>query len=154
LRFLGVNATGAKLWLCLVGDDGVMTTEPGWLELHEGHQAGYAMTAFREECAQALTALAPDRVVILEMETSGRVPKVADMRNRFTAETILTSCAIDAEMTCVRLARATVRSRLCLPRAGALASHVTSVFETPIGKYWTNKRDLAALAAQAEVAEE
>lgn len=149
-----MNAAAGKLWLCLVSDDGAMVTEPGWLELHEGHQAGYDITAFRDECAHALTALVPERVVILEMETGGRPPKVADMRNRFTAETMLTSCAIDAEMPCVRLARATVRSRLGLPRAGTLVSHVTRVFETPIGKYWTNKRDLAALAAQAEVAGE
>jgi hypothetical protein len=54
-------------------------------------------------------------------------------------------------VTCVRLARATLRSRLDLPRTGGIADHVTSVFDTPVGKYWTKKRDLAALAARAEI---
>lgn len=151
MRVLGVNAAGGKLWLCLVDDDGVLETEPACLELRAGPHAGYGITAFRDECVHALTAMSPDRVVILDMEPGGRVPKVADMRTRFTAETLLASCAVDAGVTCVRLARATLRSRLDLPRQGGVADHVTSVFDTPAGKYWTKKRDLAALAARAEI---
>ena len=151
MRFLGVNAAGGKLWLCLVDDHGAAETEPAWLELRDGPHAGYAIAAFRDECVHVLTALAPDRVVILDMEPGGRVPKVADLRTRFTAETLLASCAVDAGVTCVRLARATLRSRLGLPRKGGVADHVTSVFDTPVGKHWTKKRDLAALAARAEI---
>ncbi|WP_370944744.1 hypothetical protein AB5J62_37300 [Amycolatopsis sp. cg5] len=151
MRVLGVNAAGGKLWLCLVDDSGVLETEPTCLELRDGPQAGYAIVAFRDECVHALTALSPNRVVILDMEPGGRVPKVADMRTRFTAEALLASCAVDAEVTCVRLARATLRSRLGLPRKGAVADHVASVFDTPVGKYWTKKRDLAAVAARAEI---
>jgi hypothetical protein len=146
-----VNAAGGKLWLCLVDDHGALRAEPEFLELRAGPHAGYAITAFREECVHTLTALSPDRVVILDMEPGGRIPKVADLRTRFTAETLLASSAVDAEVTCVRLARATLRSRLGLPRTGGVADHATSVFDTPVGKYWTKKRDLAALAARAEI---
>lgn len=151
MKVLGVNTATGKQWLCLLDKDGALETEPGWLELRDGPHAGYAVTAFRDECVHALTALAPDRVVILDMETGGRFPKVADMRARFTAEALLTSCAVDAGATCVRLARATLRSRLGLPRTGGLAGHVTRVFDTPVGAYWKNKRDLAALTARAEI---
>jgi hypothetical protein len=146
-----VNATAGKLWLCLVDKHGALETEPSSLELRDGPHAGYAIKAFQNECVHALTALKPDQVVILDMEAGPRVPKVADMRTRFTAETLLASCAVDAGVTCVRLARATLRARLGLPRAGGLADHVASIFDKPVGKYWTNKRDLAALAARAEI---
>lgn len=151
MRVLGVNAAGGKLWLCIVDDDGASDTQPVSLELREGLDAGYAIAAFRDECVHALTALSPDRVVILDMEPGGRVPKVADLRTRFTAETLLASCAVDARVTCVRITRATLRSRLGLPRTGGVADHVTSIFDTPAGKHWTKKRDLAALAARAEI---
>ncbi len=151
LRVLGVNATGGKLWLCLVDDGDALETEPACLELREGLQAGYGIAAFRDECTHALTAISPDRVVLLDMEPGGRVPKVVDMRARFTAEALLASCAVDAGVTCVRLARATLRSRLDLPRKGSIAEHVTKVFDNPVGSYWAKKRDLAALAARAEI---
>ena len=147
-----MNAVGGKLWLCLVNEDGALETEPASLELRTGSQAGYAIEAFRAECVHALKALSPNRVVILDLEAGGRVPKVADMRTRFTAEALLVSCAVDAGVPCVRLARATLRSRLGLPRTGGIADHVAQVFTAPAGKYWTKKRDLAALAARAEIA--
>ena len=151
MRVLGVNAASGKLWLCLVEDDEALETEPGWLELRAGSDAGYAMTAFRNECVHALKALAPDRVVILDLESGGRAPRVADLRARFTAETLLVSCAVEADVACGRLARATVRSRLALSRRGSLADHVTSVFGAPVGTNWKKKRDVAALAARAEI---
>jgi hypothetical protein len=151
LRVLGVNAVSGKLWLCLVDDHGVTETEPFLLELRDGPQAGYAIAAFRNESVHALTALRPDRVVLLDMEPGGQIPKVADVRARFTAEALLASCALDAGVACVRLARPTLRTRLGLPRKGGLADHVSSIFDTPVGKHWRRKRDLAALTAQAEV---
>jgi hypothetical protein len=84
LRVPGVNAAGGKLWLCPVNEDGVLETEPGCLELRDGPHAGYAIAAFRDECVHALTALSPDRVVILDMEPGGRVRKVADILTRST----------------------------------------------------------------------
>jgi hypothetical protein len=150
LRVLGVNATAGKLWLCLVDDNGPQETEPGLLELRAGIQAGYAIKAFQDECNHMLTALSPDHIVILDMETGGRNLKIADMRSRFAAETLLAVCAADMGLTCVRLARATLRSRLAIPRTGALANHVDSIFSAPVGTNWKKKRDLAALAAHAE----
>lgn len=73
------------------------------------------------------------------------------MRTRIAGETLLALCAVDAGVPCVRLARPTLRARLGLPRAGSVADHVTCVFDTPVGPHWTKKRDLAALAARAEI---
>ena len=47
------------------------------------------------------------------------------------------------------MSRAAVRSAHELGRSGKLAVHVRSVFPKTVGKYWTGKRDLAALAAAA-----
>jgi hypothetical protein len=151
LNVLGVNAVGGKLWLCLVNEEGAQETEPACVELRTGSQAGYAIEAFRAESVHALKALSPDRVVVLDLEAGGRVPKIADMRTRFSAEALLASVAVDAGVPCVRLARATLRSRLGLPRKGGLSDHVTQVFPASVGTHWTKKRDLAALAARAEI---
>ncbi|MFI5932523.1 hypothetical protein [Actinoplanes sp. NPDC051494] len=150
-KVLGVNAVGGKLWFCLVDDGGALETEPAGLELLAGDQAGYAVEAFRDECRRALAATAPDRVVILDLEAGGRVPKISDMRTRFTAEALMVAATVDAGVPCGRLARATLRSRLGLPRTGGIADHVTQVFAEPAGKYWAKKRDLAALAARADL---
>jgi hypothetical protein len=150
---LGVHGSGSTLWLCLVEDERALETDPGRLELREGLEAGYAIGSFRDECTRTLKALAPDRIAILDMEQSRQVPKIADMRARFTAEALLAACAIDAGLPCVRLPRATVRSRLGLPRSGKLADHVSLVFDAPTGTYWKAKRDFAALAARAEIVE-
>lgn len=151
MLILGVNATAGKLWLSLVDDSGAQETDPAWLELREGTQAGYAMQAFQSECIHMLTALSPDRVVILDMETGGRTPKISDLRNRFSAETLLAFIAADMGVACVRLSRATLRSRLALPRKGGLADHVGEIFSVPVEAHWKRKRDLAALAARAEI---
>ena len=84
------------------------------------------------------------------MEQGGR-PRIADLRSRFSAEALLALSAADAGVTCVRLSRATLRARLRLPRTGAVADHVASVFAAPVGKHWAKKRDLSAMAARAEI---
>lgn len=151
LKVLGVNAAGTRLWLSLMNVDRVLEPDPAWVELHEGTEAGYAMTSFQSDCRHALTASSPDRVVILDMEQVGKGPTVTALRTRFTAEALLASCAVEQGIRCVRLARGTLRSRLSLPRKGKLASHVGLVFEIAVGPHWLNKRDLAALAARAEI---
>ncbi len=135
MKVLGVNATAGKLWFCLVDDNGAHETEPGWLELRDGTQAGYAMQAFQSECNHMLTALSPARIVILDMETGGRTPKISGLRSRCTAETLLALCAVNMGVACVRLPRATLRSRLAIPRKGALTDHVNQVFSAPVGAH-------------------
>ncbi|WP_285551438.1 hypothetical protein [Actinoplanes regularis] len=146
-----MNGSTSTLWLCLVEGEQALETNPTSLELRPGPEAGYAFNSFRDECTHVLKALSPDRVVILDMEQTRQVPKVADMRARFTAEALLATCAIDAGMPCLRLPRPTLRARLGLPKTGKLADHVPSVFDTSVGTYWKAKRDMAALAARAEI---
>lgn len=116
VKALGVNGSTSTLWLCLVDGEQALETNPTSLELRAGHEAGYAFGAFRDECTHALKALSPDRVVILDMEQTRQVPKVADMRARFTAEALLATCAIDAGLPCLRMPRPTLRARLSLRR--------------------------------------
>lgn len=150
MKVLGVNPAAGKLWLCLVDGERAIASEPDFLELHDGIEAGYGITAFRGESERALTAVRPDRVVLLDMESSAKLT-TATLRGRFTAEALLAAAAADAGITCTRLPRPTLRARLDLPRSGKLVDHVTAVFATPVGENWKTKRDLAALAARAEI---
>jgi hypothetical protein len=64
-------------------------------------------------------------------------------------ETLVRVAAVQEGIPIEVLARPTVRSRLGIPRAGELASHVATVVAEPVGRYWTAGRDVAALAALA-----
>lgn len=147
MKMLGVNASQASLWLCVVGDDGPEDTDPSSLALCDGAAAGYALLAFHGECTRVLTRLAPNRIVILDPEPTASLRAAA--RPRFSAETILAFAAEQAGINCERITRAAVRSRHQLGRKGALGAHAKSVIPEPVGTHWIGKRDLAALAALA-----
>lgn len=148
LRCLGVNAAQGRLWLCLVHDDKPIETSPESMSLLEGQQAGYDLIAFQRECLRVLSRLSPGLVVILEPETTAKLSYRAT-RDRLAAETILALAAAEAGIECQRSARASLRSRLEVPRSGSLKDHVPSVVPQPVGKSWSGRRDLAALAAIA-----
>ena len=147
MKVLGVNAAQASLWLCVVDGDVPEDTDPSNLTLRAGVACGFALLAFHGECVRVLTRLAPDRIVILDPEPVASLK--ASARSRFAAEALLAFAAEQAEISCVRIARATARSRLQLGQKGPLKDHVRSVLPEPAGPHWAGKRDLAALAAVA-----
>lgn len=58
------------------------------------------------------------------------------------------SCA-EASVPVEMLQRSSARARLGMDRRGSVESHIPEVIEEPVGKYWAEGRQLAAVAALA-----
>jgi hypothetical protein len=145
---LGVNATTDQAFLAVVDDETVVDVEPTSLRLAHGLPPGRQLLALRDETARLIRAESVQRVRILNAEPSRFNTSYTSLIPRLTLESIIALAAAELEIDCDRRTRASLRSIFGLPREGSLASHVGSVL-MPTGRSWTNKRDLAALAALA-----
>lgn len=148
MRVLGVNGSGATLWIALVGEAGPEPCDPASLILKEGDEGGYALHAFQTEAEHALARLSPEQIVILDPEPTGTLRWKATLP-RVSAETMFTLAAVELGITVHRMARATVRGRLSLGKSGSLASHAKNAYPDKVGFHWVGQRDVAALAAAA-----
>jgi hypothetical protein len=147
VRALGANGSGNVLYLAVVEDGLVLDIEPYVFAMPTGLPAGRRLPALRDEAEKLVRSAAVARVRILDPETSWQTAAV-QVQARFALETLLALGAADAGVDCDRLARGTARSLLELPKRGAVQEHVSLVTEK-VGKHWTRKRDLAAIAALA-----
>lgn len=146
MKVLGVNGSGATLWLALFGHDGPEDTEPYSLQLGDGSEGGLALTDLKAEARHVLTRLKPDLVVVLDPESNG-VFKWKNTLLRVSAETMLVLAADATKIPVERVTRASVRSKLSLGRSGSLASHAKEAYPDRVGSHWAGKRDVAVLAA-------
>ena len=154
---LGVNATTDQAFLAVVDGETVVDIEPASLRLAQGlspgqlrppRVVGQQLLALRDESARLIRAASVQRVRILNAEPSRFSTSYASLIPRLTLESVIAFAAAELGIDCDRRTRASLRSSFDLPREGTLASHVGSVLNFA-GKSWTNKRDLAALAALA-----
>lgn len=145
---LGVNATTDQAFLAVVDGETVVDIEPASLRLAQGLSPGQQLLALRDESARLIRAASVQRVRILNAEPSRFSTSYASLIPRLTLESVIAFAAAELGIDCDRRTRASLRSSFDLPREGTLASHVGSVLNFA-GKSWTNKRDLAALAALA-----
>lgn len=145
---LGVTCTPRSAFLA-VSEEGVIVEEPlGRIDVASLYEASAELVSTMEEIRRAYDELRPDRVVILKPETNRRV-QYDEVAPRVALETLFRVAAVRADLAVDVLARPTVRSRLGLPRSGSLRSRVADAIKEPVGKYWSQGRDVAALAALA-----
>lgn len=146
MKVLGVNGASTKLYLAVVGDDGLEHVDPPLLEVVQGNEGGLALIALRLECEHALARIAPDLVVILDPEANAKLTWKTTMQ-RVSAESVLVCAATAAGISVERVTRPSVRSACSFGRSGSLAVHAKEHYPDSVGPYWAGKRDLAALAA-------
>lgn len=103
-----------------------------------------------DDLGRLLADVCPDRVALLLPEHSPQHKKThAEIAPRVALETLVRLAGVRADVPVEVLARRTVRSRLNLPSKGTLSEHVGRCVHEPVGRYWNDKRDVAALAALA-----
>jgi hypothetical protein len=144
---MGVNGTADQAFIAVVDDETILDVQPYAIHLAQGLAAGEPLLALRDETAKLLRLTKVDRVRILDAEPNSRTSYVA-LTRRLTIESIIAFTAAELEINCERRTRASMRSVFGLPRAGSLSSHIKGTI-APVGRAWTNKRDLAALVALA-----
>lgn len=136
------------MWLACAEDGDLIATELVSLSLPSGMESGQQLAYLLEDSKRALERLAPDRVLILDPESIGKLT-YAQSRRRVTGETLLTLAAAQAELPCDYVSRKALRKELGLPARGKLTDLVRDVVSEPLKPHWKNERDLAALAALA-----
>jgi hypothetical protein len=149
VKVLGVTCSPKNAHLALVADGAVVDAPVERIDVATLHEASEELKAMLDEVGRALAQTQPDLVVVLLPEQARFQRPYTELAARATLETLFRLAAVNAGIDVEVLARATVRSRLKLPRKGDLSSHVTEVFPKPVGRYWAAGRDVAALAARA-----
>ena len=144
---LGANATAGSLWFATAVDGELVHHDPCKFELAAGLPRHRALEAGRDEIAEMLARLNVDVVALAEPEVSQQTYQ--SLVPRMTVELVLEFAAAKAQVELRRVSRAKVRSAHDLGRAGSVSSHVKSVVAQPLAPHWSNKRDVAALAALA-----
>lgn len=104
---------------------------------------------FLNDVGRVLAEVRPVAVRILQPETTWKA-SYADMAPRAALETLVRLACAQADVFAELVHPSTVRARLGLARSGSLDSHVNEVVTTPLKPYWSQGRNLAALAALAE----
>lgn len=145
MRILGVNVKADVAYLAVAEDGGILSLEPGVLKLPTGVEESRRLIVFQDEVSRLLENFSISKVCVLEPETNYSATYKAFL-TRITIETVIMAAA--AGYGARRLSRARCRSLLDLPKSGTLKNHVSSI-TAPVGPAWTDKRDLAALAALA-----
>jgi hypothetical protein len=113
-------------------------------------EASVELEATLDEVGRALSQIGPDLIVLVLPEQSPRFKYTYNqIAPRVTLETLIRLAAVRADIPIEVMSRATVRSKLSLPRKGDLASDVPACVARPTGPYWNAGRNVAALAALA-----
>jgi hypothetical protein len=144
---LGVNVAGDCAYLAVVDDSIVVDAEPYSLRVPRGLEDGAGLVALRDDLRKILGTHGIGRVRVLDPESNHKGAYVS-FAQRYTIETLIVFAGAEQGLDTARISRSSVRSALSLPRSGPLQSHVSGLLDA-IGPYWTNKRDLAGLAALA-----
>ena len=147
MRALGANGTGDTLWLAIAVDGDLIEFDPYSFRLPQGLERAKALDAGVEELAAIIRRCDVDQVVLLEPEVTQATYQ--SLVPRMTVEITAEFAAAEARVPFVRLTRAKIRSKLGLPKSGAVNSYAGEVIAQPQSPHWKKERDLAAMAAVA-----
>jgi hypothetical protein len=148
MRVLGVTCSPKTAFLALADDREIIDAAVARVDVAAQYEASEEMLSTLDEIRRALEQLRPDRVVVLKPELNQRAT-YDQIAPRIALETLIRLAAVQAKVEIEVMARPTVRSRLGLSKSGSLASRVAEALPAPVGKYWREGRDIAALAALA-----
>lgn len=147
MRVLGINGTGETLWLAHAVDGELVEFDPYSFRLPQGLERARALRAGAEELAAVVRRCDVDNVVLLEPEVTRSTYQ--SLLARMSVEIVAEFAAAEAKVAFVRLTRAKLRSKLGLPKSGAVNGYADEVIVKPQSPHWKKERDLAAMAAVA-----
>lgn len=107
------------------------------------------LQAVKEDVTRVLAEVNPDFVRILMPEQTYKNSH-GQLAPRIALETVVRLGCAESGVPVEMLHRNSARARLGMDRKGSIESHVTEVIAEPVGKYWSNGRQLAAVAALAD----
>ncbi|MFC7500898.1 hypothetical protein [Nocardioides sp. GCM10030258] len=110
--------------------------------------------AARDDVRRVLRNLSIGRVVLLSAGNDGRHKMGYHAAEpRITMEAVVAFAAAEDDIPFVRVSRPTAKVWLDLPATGGIETYVDELIAAPQSPHWKKKRDLAAMAALAGVAD-
>jgi hypothetical protein len=147
MRSLGIACTPRYAYLAVAADGELEEADPERIEVAAQHEASAELLSMRDDARRALRQLDVQGVGLLMPEERPRKkPGYHDLMPRIALETMVRIAAVEEEIPIELLSRPTVRSRLGLPKSGPLKERADEAHK-PVGRYWGEGRNLAALAA-------
>ena len=149
-RVLGVVSKKDQI-LVAIADDGLIIEDADHdrVEIARGSDEAGQLLAFNEDVQRLLAEVQPDRVRMLKPE-GNHAAVYGEWAPKLALETIVRLCCAQAEIPVDVLARATARTRLNIDRRGNFEKHLPAALGEPVGRYWSQGRNVAAAAALAE----
>lgn len=147
-KVLGVSCTQSDILLAVAKDQEILCGYPQKIEAAELLEASERLQGLLDRIERMLDEVSPSIVRVLMPEQTHKAAYSA-MVARAAMETLVRLAAVKKGLRVEVLARPTLRSRLKLPKKGRLSQHVSLILPDPSGQYWSEGRNLAALAAIA-----
>src|SRR6266849_4745093 len=148
-RVLGVWCTQSEILLAVAVDGKLVDGYTEKLEAPELLEASERLVGLLDRTSRVLEEVGPGTVRVLMPEQTYKAT-YSRMAPRTALDTPVRLAAVTKGIPVEMLARATVRSRLKLPKKGPLEAHISAAIAVPGGKYWGAGRNLAAAAALAD----
>jgi hypothetical protein len=144
---LGVNVVGEVAYCVILDGDEIVEAEPFKLEVPPGVAFSDGLVALSGHVEFLVSDRDVSRITVVAAENSYSDTYVA-LAPRIGIETAILIAGARAGIAVERMPRPEVRSRLGLPKSGKLSDLCGQVTQAS-GKFWRNKRDIAALGAIA-----
>jgi hypothetical protein len=140
------NCSKDDAHVAIVEGGAVVDTQPDRIKLAVALDPDEQLVAFHETIRQTLAELNPARTGILLAESNYQAPH-STWYPRIALETMIRLASAAAGIPCHMLNRPAVRGALGITK-GNLDKNL-AVIGTPVGRYWTTGRGVAAMAAIA-----
>lgn len=146
---LGVECRKDRVLLAVARDGALVDGYAERLDTPSMMEQAERLQGILDAAMRVLAEVRPDviRILMPEQTYSASYARIAP---RVAVETLICLAAYKTSVRVERLARATARSRLGMPRTGRFQDHIAVAVGAPVGKYWNDGRSFAAAAALAE----
>lgn len=153
MRVLGVHATSNTLWFACADSDGLVDIGKDYnLRLPKALETTDALVRARDDVGRIIHRYDVQRARLLSAENTFK-STYGELVPRITIETVVAFACAAEEIDFLRMARATVKVHLDLPKEKPLSFYADQLGEVQNPNWGPNKRDLAAMVATAGVRE-
>lgn len=145
---LGINVAAGVAYCAIVTDGEVLECEPYKFEAAAASSTSEGLASLVDDVERLIGERHIGRIVIVATENNYS-DTYAALTGRIGIETAFLIAGARQGVGAHRISRPQIRAKMGLPTRGALSTHCVQVLSDR-GRFWGNKRDVAALGALAD----